>query len=311
MSERRPALAWGAALVALGIGLLLRNLDVLPAGFAAWPFAVLTAGIVLLVHGRRSGERAVFPVVLVVVGGVFLLREAALVPAGIGLGPLVLITVGALLVAGSLRRREDPATTAASVPLDGIARAHLRLGYGAGTLRLTGGAAAGLLYQGAFAGGVRQDITRTGDRLDVALRHARGAPRMVGWSRPLDWELQLGDGVPIDLEVHSGASKVDLDLRDVPVRSLKLETGASDVDVVLPAHGTCRVEIEAGAADVRVRVPEGVAASVRSSTALASVDIDAGRFPTHDGVHESPGFPDAIDRSEIRLEGGLASFSVR
>lgn len=73
----------------------------------------------------------------------------------------------------------------------------------------------------------------------------------------------------------------------------------------------CRVEIEAGAADVVVRVPESMAASVRTSTALASVDVDSSRFPHQDGIYRSAGYDRAADRADIRIDGGLASFAVR
>jgi hypothetical protein len=260
-----------------------------------------------------SGNRQAlgWGVALLLVGATWLLRNLGLLPDGVGLVPVLLIAAGmALLVGGVSRSGQPPAPTGASLALDGAASARLELGYGAGTLRLAGGAEPGLLYQGTFAGGVRQDASRRGDRVEATLRHASNAPQILGWARPLDWDLRVADRVPIDLEVRTGASRVRLDLAGLQVRSLKIETGASDVDVVLPAHGRCRVEIEAGAADVRVRVPEGVAASVRTSSALASVNVDPTRFPRIDGTHRSPDYETAAARADIEIDGGLASFSV-
>lgn len=250
-------------------------------------------------------------VALMAVGAVLLLRNTGAIPPDV-VGPILLITAGLLVLSRGLASdRNDRDATTASLQLDGSTSARVKLSYGAGTLRLRGGAEPGLLYDGTFAGGVRQEVQRVGDRLELAVRHASNAPRMVGWRQPLDWDLRLTEAVPLDLEIATGASRVDCDLSRLRVRSLKVETGASDVDVVLPAHGICRVEIEAGAADVTVRVPEGVAAQVRTSTALASVAIDPARFPPVDGAHRSPEYDTAVDRTDIRIDGGLASFAVR
>lgn len=253
-------------------------------------------------------------VALVAVGAVVLLRNTGVIAPDVA-GPLLVITAGLLVLslglAAGRHDQHDQDVTSASLRLDGSTSARVRLTYGAGTLRVTGGAEPGVLYDGTFAGGIRQDVRRIGDRLELAVGHASDAPRMVGWRQPLDWHLRLTEAVPLDLEIATGASRVDCDLSRLRVRSLKVETGASDVDVVLPAHGICRVEIEAGAADVKVRVPDGVAAQVRTSTALASVAIDAARFPPVDGAHRSPDYDTAADRTDIRIDGGLAAFAVR
>lgn len=309
MTGGRTPLGWGVALLTAGVVLLLRNTGVI-ADVAVWPWALLAAGIVLLVVAQRAGGHdRVVPLVLTTVGAVFVLLD--LLPTGVGLGPLLLIAAGALLLARGVAAPDRAAASRASLPVDGAASAKVALRYGAGTLRITSGAEPGLLYDGTFAGGLRQQLQRAGDHLDVTLRHARGAPGVLGRAGPLDWHVGLTDAIPLDLEIHTGASRVQLDLGQVRLRSLKIETGASDVDIVLPAHGTSTVDIEAGAADVKVTVPEGVAASVRASTALAAVSIDPTRFPRVNGVHRSAGYDTATDRTDIHLEGGLASFAVQ
>jgi hypothetical protein len=312
MTANRATLGWGVALLTVGVLLLLRNVGAVPAGVSVWPWAVLAAGVALLLHTAGTSSRDLgLPIILVVVGGIFALRDVGVLPTGVGLAPIVLIALGLVLLAGGVSRNQEAESATASLPLDGATAAKVALAYGAGTLRVGGGGTPGLLYEGTFAGGIRQEADRRGDVVEVTVRHASGAPKLVGWRRPLDWDLRLSAAVPLDLEVRTGASRVHLDLADLHVRSLKISTGASDVDVIVPARGACRVEIEAGAADVSVRVPDGVAASVRTSSALASVDIDPVRFPRVDGAHRSPGFDAASDRAEIAIEGGLASFAVR
>lgn len=253
-------------------------------------------------------------------GGLFIVTGASFLLQALGvwevradvLLPVLLIVGGLGLLFGSLAASPQEITaTNARLPLDGATAARLELAYGAGTLRLTGGAAPDTLFEGTFVGGIRQEARRRTDRLDVTLGHAADAPRVLGSSGPLNWDVRLTDHVPVDLELKTGASRVDLDLADSTVRSLKIASGASDIDITLPRHGDCKVEIDAAAADVVVHVPEGVAACVRTSSALAAIKIDEERFPAVDGLHRTPGFDTASDRADIEIEGALASFAVR
>lgn len=311
MSPSRGALGWGVALVAIGVVLLLRATEVVPETVSAWPWALVGAGAALLLHpaGRRQGER-LLPVVLVSVGGVFALRDTGVLPS-LPLAPVLLIVAGVTLLAAGLSRRSPLETQDLALDLGDATSARVRLDYGAGTLEVRSGAGAGLLCEGTFAGGVRQDLTHTADRLDLTLRPPRDIDRLFWARHRFDWDLRLSASVPLDLEVHSGASQVHLDLSALTVRSLSVQTGASQVEVLLPARGHTRVDIDAGAAEVRVRVPEGVAAAVRTSSALASIDVDERRFPRSNGGYRSADYADAIDRADIDIEGGVASFSVR
>lgn len=307
----RSAIGWGVALVAFGVVLLLRNAGAIPDGVRAWPWALLAAGLVLLIVDRGRDDLIV-PAALIAVGGVFALREAEILPVDVTIGPVLLIAGGGVLLYSALTKRTTEAPTEADfVELEGATSAMLVLAYGAGTLKVRGGAARGLLYDGSFVGGARHEAHRTADRLQATVRHERDVPRALRAGRPLDWDVALTTAIPLDVEVRTGASRVELDLTGVKIPSLKVSTGASDVNVVLPERGRYRVRVEAGAAEVSLRVPDGVAASIRNASALASVTIDTGRFPKVDRLHRSVGYEDAEHRAEIEIEGGVASFSVR
>jgi hypothetical protein len=266
---------------------------------------------------------------LVTLGAVLLANN--LLATDLPVGPVLLVMLGLLVIATALRAPSAAASTGgvpstgaastvtgepgapaeiAELALEGAASARLVLNHGAGTLRIASGARDGLLYRGSFAGGVRQEVVRGAAGLDVTLRPARDDD---WWLRrvPITWELQLGDEVPIDLEVRTGAARLELDLTGAPVRSLVVKTGASEVSLVLPDHGRTTTAISAGAADVRVTVPAGVAAAVRNRSALAGFSVDENRFPRADGGFRSPGYDDAEDRAEIEIDGGIASFTIR
>lgn len=251
-------------------------------------------------------------VALVAAGVLILLRNLGLLPSEITVGPVLLIGAGVVVLFAGLRqeRGDGRAPEAAAVSLDGAAEARVVCKHGAGGLEIASGAPASRLLTGSFAGGVRQEVRRVGERLEVTLRHPPDADRLFRQSGGLDWALALARDLPIDLELQTGASRVRLDLADVSLGSLRIQTGASDVDVRLPARGRPEVVVNAGAADVRVHVPTGMSASIVARSALASVSVDQARFPRANGGYRDAGYEQAADRATIRLEGGVASFAV-
>jgi hypothetical protein len=93
---------------------------------------------------------------------------------------------------------------------------------------------------------------------------------------------------------------------------LILETGASSTEIDLPERaGTTSVRVRAGAAGVVLNVPRGVAARVRGSAGIATIDVDTRRFP-HVGEKEyrSPDFDTAANRVDIDIETGVGSVAV-
>lgn len=231
------------------------------------------------------------------------------------LWPLFLIALGAWFIVGYFVRPAPLPAENAALPLEGAARARIEFQHGAGTLSVASGAAADELVSGTFGGGLKRQVRRNGSVLDVKL----SVPSDVGWVFPgnwsrggLEWDVQLNNTVPLELEFETGASRSVLDLSGLLVADLKLETGASDTEVTLPAAaGMTRVKIESGAARVHVQVPGGVAASIRSESGLARVDIDRTRFvQIGDNRYESPDYATATNRADIRIETGVGTVIV-
>jgi hypothetical protein len=249
---------------------------------------------------------------MVLLGVLLFAHALGLLPGGVPVGSLVVIGIGVLFIvgAGQAQVSSGAATMPVRVDLAGAARARLVLKHGAGTISLRAAAAEGALLEGVVSGPVQQRVRHDGEVLDVVLQPDSEWLRWpAGWQQ-VTWELMVARDVPLDLEVSTGASQVRLDLSELSVEFLKVATGASDVEVVLPAHGQCRTKIDAGAASIRLRVPDGVAASVRNRSALASFTVDERRFPRVNGRFESPDYAAAPDRVDIDVDGGVASFSV-
>ena len=170
-----------------------------------------------------------------------------------------------------------------------------------------GPAAAGHLVDGTCLGGVLSRVTAPG-QVHLSQDTRNGLPWL---DHPSRWTIGLTTEVPLDLKVDTGASRTQLDLGDMHLRSLDLHTGASEARVRLPkAAGLTRVTANAGAASVILEVPDGVAARIRTRMALGSAQVDQTRFPATMGGYESPDFATAANRVEIDISGGVGSFRV-
>jgi hypothetical protein len=129
----------------------------------------------------------------------------------------------------------------------------------------------------------------------------------------LVWSLALStQNVPVLLTVESGASSLNIDLRDVLATRFALKTGASSTNVTMPAHGVSLLDVESGAASINIRIPETAAARIRAKNSVMALDVDTNRFPRLDsGIYQSSNFDTASDRSEINIESGLGSVSIK
>jgi hypothetical protein len=115
----------------------------------------------------------------------------------------------------------------------------------------------------------------------------------------------------LTLILETGASSVNLDLKDVLATRVELKTGASSASVTMPARGVSLLDVEAGAASVNIRVPEVTTARIRVKEGVTAINVDTTRFPRLDSsIYQSSNYDLAADRVEINIESGLGSVSV-
>jgi hypothetical protein len=112
--------------------------------------------------------------------------------------------------------------------------------------------------------------------------------------------------------VESGASLLNIDLTDVLATRFNLKTGASSAHVTMPARGASVLDVETGAASIDIRVPDVTAARIRVREGVTALNVDTNRFPRSDsGIFESANFDASQNRTEINIESGVGSISVK
>ncbi len=260
----------------------------------------------------RRGE-LFWGVVLLVLGALFFLKAAGYLTGDVfgWFWPLLIMFLGLWLVFGLTRRGSRYAAAEKfSVPLQDAQRATLAVEHGAGEIKLRAGAEPGNFLTGIVGTGMNHSEWRDGDRLLVRLE---AGPSFIPFLGPEGgaWEYRLSRDIPIDLSIHSGASRLDLDLTELQVTNLSFDGGASRITLNLPAGvGNTMVNVRAGAARLDLTVPPGVALRLRSR-ATGNLDIDEARFPrVEDGVYQSRDFGSAQHCADVTLDGGATSIHI-
>jgi LiaI-LiaF-like transmembrane region len=225
--------------------------------------------------------------------------------------PLAMILVGGWIILGVYWKPAASPEDSFSIPLGTAQSVKYHFSHGAGQLEISGGAPGGQALVGTSGAGMNRKSQLNGDRLEVRIEAGPSFVPFLGPGQGV-WRFQLAQNVPVLLTVESGASFLDINLTDVLATRLALKTGASSTNVTMPAHGASLLDVESGAASLNIRVPEATAARIRVKESVMALDVDTNRFPRLDsGIYQSSNFDTSSDRSEINIESGLGSVSVK
>lgn len=129
--------------------------------------------------------------------------------------------------------------------------------------------------------------------------------------------LELSPAVVWDVQLETGASSLDANLRDVPTKSLMLKTGASTSDITLghvpPGTSEAPIRVQSGVATVTLRIPTGTEARIEAQTGLSTVSVpsDFRRLSGSGRTYESAGYQSASQRYVIRVQTGIGTVDIR
>lgn len=225
--------------------------------------------------------------------------------------PVALILVGGWIILNVFWKPEASDAETFTVPLGAAKSARYKFSHGAGQISISGGAAPGVALVGSSAVGMNHSSQLNGDRLEVKVEAGPSFFPFIGPSEGV-WRFQLTQEIPVMLTVETGASQLDIDLKDVLASHVELKTGASNSNVTMPARGASILDVEAGMASINIRVPGNTPARIRAEQGVSSINVDTDRFPRSDsGFYQSPNFDTSIDRVEVNIKAGVGSISVK
>ena len=225
--------------------------------------------------------------------------------------PVALILVGGWIILNVFWKPEVSDDETFTIPLGAAKSVRYKFSHGAGQISISGGAAPGMALVGTSAVGMNYNSRLNGDRLEVKVEAGPSFFPFIGPSQGV-WHFQLPGAVPVTVSMETGASQLDIDLRDVLASYVELKTGASSSNVTMPSRGVSMLDVEAGAASINIRVPDGLSARVFAEQGVTSLDVDANRFPRLEpGVFQSANYDASPDRVEVNIKAGLGAISVK
>jgi hypothetical protein len=306
MEERRHyrgGLVWPVILIGAGVVFLLNNLNLLSWGvwdtlFRLWPVLLIAIGLDILI-GRRSiwGSVAVAILLLAALGAaVWLGRSGLEVPSWTG--------------------AEVATTETINQPLEGATAGDVEIGFGTGSLRITALPEGAGLIEGKVDLSqderVSRDFRKSGETAYFVLRSNNARFHMMRDTWPSDkvWDLGLSRDVPLRLKISAGVGRVTIDLTQLDVTDFELEGGVGQATLTLPRRGRLEAKVEGGVGEVTVLIPQGMAARIRVDGGLGGVNV-SDTYDRRDDEYTSPGYNSAVDRVDLRIDGGVGRITVR
>lgn len=212
--------------------------------------------------------------------------------------------------ANALRDAPDPAAGSRSehaAPIGGLGRARLQFKSGANELLLRASTEIDDLYQAKFEGPVPQVRLRDG----VVSVQYKGRFQWDWRDRRAD--VMLNAGIPWDIEITGGASRMQGKLTAVEIRSFEMTGGVDQVRLTLgPPVGDVPIRLTGGANNIRIERPSGAAVRLTLIGGAAGVEFDRQKLGATGGqtVLESPHAAEATDRYLVEITGGSNKIKI-
>jgi hypothetical protein len=207
----------------------------------------------------------------------------------------------------------DVKTESQSVSMNSATSANVKIDFPAGELKVQGGT--NNLMDAHFRYNVADwqpqvKYTENGT-LGELLVNQPGDDRLpTGVGMINEWELQLGQGMPMDLLIRTGAGNCQLGLGNLDMTSLTIETGAGTTTVNLDGnwHHDVNVSIEGGVGELKVNLPAEMGVRVEMDTALVTVTVN-GLTQTENG-YANEAFGAAPYTLTLNLQAGVGSVTL-
>ena len=143
----------------------------------------------------------------------------------------------------------------------------------------------------------------------------QGSKTMFGFNKRKlenEWDLQLTNDIPIDLDVDMGVSTSTLNLKGLQLNSLSIDSGVSDsvIDLSGEWKKSFRVDFDLGVGDVTIILPKQTGVRLNVSKGIGSVN--ARDFTKqNDGVYVNEAYASADVIIDISLDIGVGDVKFK
>ncbi len=331
-----PSLFGPIVLIALGAGLLLANLGLLPTInwallWQLWPLLLILWGVNLIVRQMPQPF------------GTFLSALVGLAAVG--------IMVYVVFWGDRIPWLDAPAsetgvvrTEQVAYPAEGLEGADVTLEFNQFPAELNALAPndANLVEgQVVYTGELFFDTRPEDSRAEVSLDTREAGwwfLNPANWSGPADtnrWVMGLNPTIPLNLALDLGSGAVELNLADLTLEALQVDggsgywelqlpagdyesaiaVGSGALELTLPADGPYTLRLEGGSGSSTLLVPAGLELQleVREGSGAFRADERFTRVSSaeDESIWETAGYANAANRADVFIEVGSGSISVR
>lgn len=286
---RRKGIAGPAILVALGIIFLLNNFGYLPweiwgTIWRFWPVVLIIVGLEILFQKTSSGK--------------FLILIA------------FLVFVLPLLLSGVLPKElSGKETLEISQKLGTLVMGNLEVNLPTGDLTIEPSAS---FSAQLVEGEITYNRVTGAPQVDFIEDEGRGNFKLKAGNLGGSVRLKANPNVPINLNLSSGASRVNLNLENLQIPELKLETGASKVTINFSKTGPTKAEIVGKAAAIEIKIPKELEVKIHPESSALNLDLDKDRFKKNGDSYYSEGYREDIkNKLDLELKTSVASVTIR
>lgn len=287
---------WGLLIVVVGVVLFLGNLGVIDRGFwhyifRFWPVLLIIWGISILLGDSRSTIWVILFLMVVTFGAAIFFWNSSGYK--------------------NIKHQFTTGNENMQIPAE-IEVASLKLDYGAGKLNIDGNSERTLVF--AYHDPIADpkiDYNTKGNKIEYKIKQASANfINSLSTDLPREWNFSLPQGVIWHLDLDFGATKGDLDFREVDLKSLDLDMGAGDVSIWLGDRGLeTNIEIDAGASKVKVIVPDTMELKIKTDGGLNATNLDElglikiGNYYVTEGITSS-------SKLILEFDGGVSKFEL-
>ncbi len=285
----------GVALLLVGSVWVLVNAGVIPPRVAAdlwryWPLLIVLWGALILSGRGAGGLGCLVPLII----GLFILSFFSFAPfINFGpSGPVKTSNVGLLRV-------------------EGIQKLELSLIQHAGEFTLGEATMQDKLIQARFRTNAEPEVRNinAGGIAEVTIQDVE-FPKHLG-RQASSWQINVPGDLPADISLRTGATKAELDMRNLKVQNLELKAGAGDLTLHLGVYDG-NITIESGAGSVTIYVPDNTGVRLRVSGGLVSVDAEDAKMTARgDRTYASRNIEDKDAIIDINITAAAGSVKLR
>lgn len=203
-----------------------------------------------------------------------------------------------------------------SIEKDNADALNVDIDFGVGNLYIQGGAPEWVSGEFSYNHKRLEPKVTYKTRKDVGfVKIKQGSGTIFGFNKrnvDNEWDLQLTNEIPIDLNVDMGVSKSTLNLEGLQLNSLSIDSGVSDSTIDLSGEWSkgFRADFDLGVGDVTIILPKQTGVRVNVSKGIGRVDLKD-FTKQNDGVYVNDAYSGADTIIDISLDIGVGDVKIK